>query len=176
MKKEKLQQIEETYLKIFKVVLIILLTVALLASIGLVGKGVVDMMETPKAAEPEKMPPKTEINVEKFLEQVEPKENAPSPKPDTHPVKSSEKTSALDEMLNSYFSKLWIHFDAYQKACQSPIQVDKEAFEKSFPKHIMRGWFSVFGNDFAESQDTSFVIPSLPQLSKCSVTLPLFSI
>jgi hypothetical protein len=150
MEKTKLQKIEESYLGIFKFVLLLALSVSLLATVTLLAIGGSRFLDKPEKPVPEKEPPKVEINLDKFIQQLTPNEKTQI---EESPPKRNEAEIALDKMVNLYVGKLWIHFDSYQKQCEAPVMVDRETFEKSFPKIIMRSWFKSYGQEFAESQD-----------------------
>lgn len=154
MEKTKLQRIEESYLGIFKFVLIAVLSLALLASIALLVMGGSKFFDKPMEPSPVKEPPKVEMNLDKFIQQLTPKESSDDKsKDDESAPKRDESEIALDKMVGLYVDRLWGHFDSYQKQCESPVIVDKETFEKAFPKNVIRGWFKSYGQDFAESQD-----------------------
>ncbi len=153
MEKNKLVKIEETYLQIFKIGVIVLLTIALIASIFLVLKGLSEMMASPSKADPEKSASKPSVSIDKFLNEFDPKEKPAAPKPVERETQPAPKDTSLDDMTDAYLAKLWNYYDGYQKSCQVPVQVDKDTFLRTFPRHVIRGWFSYFGKDFAESQD-----------------------
>jgi hypothetical protein len=156
MKKNKLIQIEETYLQIFKIVIIVLLTITLLASVIFVLKGLSEMMATPDKAEAAKDPGKPNVSIEKFLNQYDdldkPKPPEPS-EPKEEAPKTVPKDISLDDMTDAYLAKLWTYYDGYQKKCNAPVQVDKETFLRTFPRQVLRSWIAAYGKEFAESQD-----------------------
>lgn len=161
MNQNKIQRVEETFLNIFKIALIVILSVALIITVGYALKGVSEFMATPKQAEKAKEPEKLKIDLEDFLNYINPKEpekkqELPAPTENDQPNSEKpkiESKSELDVLVDTYVLKLFTYLDPYQKACKVPIQVDQDSFMKSFPKNIIKGWFNAWGKDFADSQD-----------------------
>jgi len=155
MEDSKINKVEEIYLKVFRVVIIAVMTLTLILSVVMVLKGTSEYFATPSAPEPAKKAPPPNISVDKFLNEIDKKEQPPTPQPQPKPEenKPEVKDTSLDDMVEKYLANLWIYFDQYQKKCSPPNQLEKDAFFKGFPKQIMKGWFQSFGKEFAESQD-----------------------
>jgi len=152
MEKTKMQKLEESYLAIFKFLVIVLLSLAILGSLVLIGKGVVDLMEKPSPVEPERAPPTIKLDVEQFLNQL-PKAEAPDEKVKEPSPKTEDTDSKKESLVDEYIQKLWGYFNGYQQQCQAAIQVDKDTFIKAFPKRFITNWFDAYGIAFLDSQD-----------------------
>lgn len=159
MSQGMLDKIEVAYLKIFKIIVIIILTVALFISLYTLIKGTGEMFATPKDPSPPKTAPAPSISIDKFIEQIEPKKEAPQTPLEQNqeqPIKKEVKTNPdkqLDDMTTAYVNKLFTYLEGFQKSCGVKDPVDKTSFDKNFPKHIVKQWFKDFGVTFADSQD-----------------------
>lgn len=167
MKSNLLAKIEEIYLQLFKIVLLIVLTVALMVSGFLLVKGLAEMAATPNPPSPAKENPaparkaeKPTVDVDGFLKELERQETPPpekaAPAPQTSPPKAEkieQKEDPLDAMTDSYIAKLWTYFAGYQSSCGVPNPTDKQTFFQAFPRTNLKQWFQKFGPEFAESQD-----------------------
>jgi len=142
-----LQKIEELSLSIFKIVVIALLSLTLIVVLGLLLKGVIDYTEkpdTPKPIQqpsPKKDPPQIGVESNQFLDQFLPKQPVP------------EQTDPLEKIVSEYIDKLWEHFNAYQKQCESPVLVDKKTFESTLPKQAFKQLAKQYGEAFLNSQN-----------------------
>ena len=158
-----LQKIEEISLSIFKIVVIALLSVTLVAILGLILKGVIDYTQKPdtttprQEASPPKDPPPIGVDPNNFLEKFLPKPAVPP------------QVDNSDKILSGYMDKLWGHFDNYQKQCESPLPVDKNTFDAAFPKQIVKEWLKRFGEPFLASQDqfAKIVLSNLKLIEFC---------
>ena len=156
MSNDGLKKIEEAYLQIFKVVIIIVLSIALLVSGVMLISGVSDYFATPSNPEPAKTAPKPSVSVDEFLKSFDKKEEQPTPaaiEPQEKPAPVEKKDISLDAMTDLYLGKLWVYLDKYQAACNPPVKVDKETFFRTFDKQFMKNLFRSYGKDYAESQD-----------------------
>jgi hypothetical protein len=157
MENSKINKIEELYLKIFKIVILAVLSLTLFVSVVMILKSASEYFATPVVPEPAKVAPQPSVGIDQFLKELDKKEvpvpNEPKAEP-TETVKPEvKKDTSLDDMVEKYVGNIWLYTDSYQKACQSPIQSTKDEFMKGFPKRIIREWFNVYGKTFAESQD-----------------------
>lgn len=147
------EKIELLYLKIFKIVVLVVLTLALVISLVMAVKGAIDYSATPRTPPPAESAPKPNVNIDDFIKQLEPEKEEPPPATKPKAEEPPRKNSVLDDMVDNHVLKLWTYFDGYQQSCNAPTKVDKETFLNGFPKGIMRGWFQSLGQEFAESQD-----------------------
>jgi hypothetical protein len=148
-----LTKIEDTYLKIFKVVLLLILTLALVASAVILIKGLTDFSAKPLPVEPAKEAPAPKVDVELFIEELK-KRDAPAVTNPVNPPAEAPKPNPMDELAASHLAKAWSYYDAFQKACNVSNKIDQDAFMGAeFPRNNFRSWFHQFGPDFAASQD-----------------------
>lgn len=148
-----LVKIEETYLKLFKIVLLLILTLALLAAIVTVVKGVMDFMAKPEPVAPAEKAPEPKVDVEAFIKALEKREQPPAPTP-AAPPPEAPRAHPMDELAATHLAKAWSYYDAYQKACNVPTKIEQDGFMSSdFPRNSFRNWFRKYGPNFAESQD-----------------------
>ncbi|MGD0280617.1 MAG: hypothetical protein ABSC11_15120 [Smithella sp.] len=153
MKKSVLNKFEEVYLTIFKFVIIVVLTIALIVSGVMLIKGLSDMNVKPTIPSPARKAPKPNVNIDKFLNEFDPKEQtAPAP-----PIQENKtqipKDTSLDIMVDKYLANLWLYVNGYQKQCSLANPVNKDDFMNTFPKYVFKNMFSTYGEEFAESQD-----------------------
>lgn len=152
----KLKTLEETYLHIFKIVIIVLLSLALISSLVMAFKGLLQILASPNAAPPAKTAPKESVDIDKFLNQLDPKKEEIPTKTEEKPIlqeKKEKTTDPIDEMVEKYLEKIWLYYDAYQRSCSPPIMIEKDSFVKNFPKQIMKNLFTTHGQSYADSQD-----------------------
>ena len=157
MENNNLNKIEDLYLKIFKIVILVVLSITLVVSVVMVLKGTSEYFASPSAPDPAKSAPVPTVGVDTFIKELD-KKDAPPP-PEQAPAapvqeKPPVKDTRLDDMVDKYVLNLWTYLDTYQKACKVPNPPDKETFLKSFRKDIMKSWFEEYGEDFAKSQDS----------------------
>ena len=153
MKKSVLSKFEEIYLTIFKIVIIVILSIALIASGVMLVKGLSDMNAKPGIPSPARKAPKPNVNIDKFLNEFDHKEQT-APAPPIQENKTQIPTDAsLDMMVDKYVANLWLYVDDYQKQCSLADSVNKDVFINTFPKDIFKNLFSTYGEEFAESQD-----------------------
>jgi hypothetical protein len=169
MEANNIEKIETTYLSIFKICIIVLLTLALIVSAGFLIKGVFDSTASERATEPAKLVDRSKIENKKpvvvidgFLEFLNPKDvaveksegaNDDGGKPNEQ-KKSIPVRDPVDVMVDKALDNLWIYVEGYQKACAASVQIDKETFFNSFPKQVIRNWFKTYGESFMASQDS----------------------
>lgn len=148
-----LVKIEETYLKLFKIVLLLILTLALLAAIVTVVKGIMDFTAKPEPIAPAQTAPAPKVDVEAFIKALEKRDQPPAaPTPAAPP--EAPRANPMDELAASHLAKAWSYYDAYQKACNVPTKIEQDGFMSSdFPRNSFRNWFRKYGPNFAESQD-----------------------
>lgn len=155
MDHNKIDKFEELYLKIFKVVILVVLTITLVVSVIMLLKGTSEYFATPSSAPAAKTAPPPNVNIDNFINSLDPKK--PEEPPQQQPVQQEEKPpvkdTRLDDMVDKYVGNLWTYFDGYQKSCAVPKPVSQEEFTKGFPKHVIKGWFQTWGENFAQSQD-----------------------
>ena len=153
MKKSVLSKFEEVYLTIFKVVIIVVLSIALIVSGVMLVKGLSDMNVKPRIPSPARKASKPNVNIDKFLNEFDPKEQtAPAPPIQENKTQAPKDTS-LDVMVDKYLANLWLYVDDYQKQCSLENPVNKDDFMNTFPKYVFKNLFSAYGEEFAESQD-----------------------
>jgi hypothetical protein len=155
MENGTLNKVEDLYLKIFKIVILVVLSITLVVSVVMVLKGTSEYFATPSAADPAKSAPTPSVSVDAFIKELD-KKDAPPEKEPTAPVeqKPPVQDTRLDDMVDKYVLNLWTYLDAYQKACKVANPPEKETFLKNFRKDIMKSWFEEYGENFAKSQDT----------------------
>lgn len=147
MSKNKLQKIEEVSLSLFKVIVIALMSITLIAILGLLLKGAFDYTEKPKEpparekATEKRDPPPISVDPERFLNEFLPKQ------------KPAETVDPLDKLVEKYLELLWVHFEKYQQQCDLKTKTTKETFVSTFPKQYLKNWFRQWGEPFAISQD-----------------------
>lgn len=149
-----LKQIEETYLKIFRIVLLLVLTIILIATLYIAGQGALQFMESPKPVDPAKTAPPPDISVEKFLDQFDEKPVDKAP-PRTVSQPAQKKDTTLDDKVNAQIARLWVHFDKFQVACRIDLnaRADKKIFEDGFNLRGMRNLLERLGDEYFISQD-----------------------
>lgn len=154
MSQNVLDKIEGVYLKIFRILLLVILTIALLTSVVLLLKGTTEMFAKPKEPAAPQAASAPSVSVDAFLKVVDPaKTEAPAAAPAEPKPAEPRGDKQLDEMTNSYVAKLFGYLEGYQKACGVADPVDKATFDRSFPKEVLKHWFRSYGQPFAESQD-----------------------
>ena len=154
MKSDNINKFEELYLKIFKVVILVVLTLTLIISVVMLIKGASEYFASPSAAPPAKTAPPPNVNIENFINSLDPKKpDEPQQQPAQQEAKPPVKDTRLDDMVDKYVGNLWIYFDGYQKSCVVPKSLTEEEFLKGFPKNVLKEWFSIWGENFAQSQD-----------------------
>jgi hypothetical protein len=162
----KIARLEEMYLSFFKIVLLAILTVALLASVVLVLKGSLEFLTTEKAPLPAKKADrvttpeqKPKVAIDDFLNSLTPKD---APKQDLRVDEIKKKSdddskikidAQLDKMVEDALVGLWVYLSAFQEDCQLKDKIDKTTLFKEFPRQVMLGWFKRYGQDFMNSQD-----------------------
>ena len=153
MKKSVLSKFEEIYLTIFKIVIVVVLSIALIVCGVMLVKGLSDMNAKPGIPNPARKAPKPNVNIDKFLNEFDHKEQT-APAPPIQENKTQIPTDAsLDIMVDKYVANLWLYVDDYQKQCSLADSVTKDVFINTFPKYIFKNLFSTYGEEFAESQD-----------------------
>lgn len=154
---DNLKKIELLYLKIFKIIIIGVLSIALLTSLILLLIGANKLFTTARSPEPAQVAPKPKVDINEFLNSLT-VETTPTPvKKTSRRMKKQTATiseQSLNDMVDNSIDKLWTYVDAYQKACNIPKQIDKPTFLKKFPRKMIKDWFRDFGPDFADSQDS----------------------
>jgi hypothetical protein len=148
-----LVKIEETYLKLFKIVLLLILTLALLAAIVTVIKGIMDFTAEPEPVAPAQTAPAPKVDVDAFIRALEKREQPPAATTPAAPPEAP-RANPMDELAASHLAKAWSYYDAYQNACNVPTKIEQDGFMSAdFPRNSFRKWFRQYGPDFAESQD-----------------------
>ncbi|QWD09579.1 hypothetical protein G6713_02190 [Polynucleobacter paneuropaeus] len=153
MENNKINKFEELYLKIFKVVILVVLTLTLVVSVIMLLKGTGEYFATPSSAPAAKSAPPPNVNIDNFINSLDPKKPEEPQQPVQQEEKPPVKDTRLDDMVDKYVGNLWTYFDGYQKSCSVPKQVTQDEFIKGFPKNIIKGWFQTWGENFAQSQD-----------------------
>lgn len=153
MKQNQINKFEELYLKIFKVVILVVLTLTLIISVVMLLKGASEYFASPSTPPAAKTAAPPNVNIENFINSLDPKKpeepQQPIQKEATPPVKDTR----LDDMVDKYVGNLWIYFDGYQKSCIVPKPLTQDEFMNGFPKNVLKEWFSIWGENFAKSQD-----------------------
>jgi hypothetical protein len=151
-----LTKIEETYLKLFKVVLLLILSIALLAAIGLGIKGAVDSMAEPQVVAPPSKAPAPSVNFEEFIKSIEkPDEPAAVPVPPKEPqAPRTPQVDPLDKMVNMYIENAAVVYEGFEKNCLIEKPMSRDDFLSWEGLRIFfRKNFEDFGEPFAQSQD-----------------------
>jgi hypothetical protein len=159
MKNSTLIKIEETYLLIFKVVLLVVLTLALIGCFGLIVKGVLGFTEVERIPEPIKTPPSFNVKFDDFLNKIE-KENKEKKEQesikalDTSLYNRSEPVvDPADNVTDNYTNKLWELFEIYQNSCKISSKIEKEDFLKNFPKSSLKDSYNQYGQGYLSSME-----------------------
>ena len=156
MSRSLLTRIEEGYLKLFRIAIIIILTLVLLATIALAVDGVRKMTAKPVEIAPAQPAPEPSVSVEEFLKefdkQPEAEASAPATPADAPPAKPD---TSLDDKVSAQIARLFGYFDGYQRACRiaPDARVDQRTFEASFNRRVMRDLFEELGDPYIRSQD-----------------------
>jgi len=159
MKNSKLVKIEETYLLIFKVVLLFILTLALVGSLGLIVKGGLGFTEVERIPKPAKAPPSFNVKFDDFLNKVEAenkekKDRESSKTFDTSLYNKSEQVvDSADQVAEYYTNKLWDLLDSYQNSCKIFSKVEKDDFLKNFPKASLKDSYKQYGYEYLTSME-----------------------
>lgn len=150
-----LDKIEELYLKIFKVVIIVVLSLALLVSLIMAVKGLTQMSATPNDPAPAQPAPAPSVNVQDFINQLESDKTNTAPKPSQEPPKPipTPKDTSADDMVEKYLTNLWNYYNKYQQECNPPTKVQEDIFKNNFPKQVMKTRLERYGVPFLDSQD-----------------------
>lgn len=159
MKNIKLIKIEETYLLIFKVVLLLILTLALVGSFGLIVKGGLGFTEVERIPEPAKASPSFNVKYEDFLNKIEAENKEKKDRESSKTFdaslynKSELVVDPADQLTDDYTNKLWNLFDIYQNSCKISSKIDKDDFLKSFPKSSLKNSYKQYGYGYLTSMD-----------------------
>jgi Ca2+/Na+ antiporter len=153
MKKSVLNKFEEVYLTIFKFVIIVVLSIALIVSGVMFVKGLSDMNVKPGISSFARKAPKPDVNIDKFLNEVDPKEQTAPAVPIQENKTQIPRDTSSDVMADKYLANLWLYVNSYQKQCSVANPVNKDDFMNAFPKYDFKNLFSAYGEEFAESQD-----------------------
>lgn len=170
-----IKKIEETYLNLFKIVLLLILTVALFAAIGLAIKGWLDSRAEPAAVAPAEVAPPPKVDFEDFIKSLEQSEEpAPEPAPATPNEPSTSPAQPpvdpLEQMVDKYINSAWEAYNTYQTGCMVENPQDRASFVGWEPlRNFFRGNFEDFGEAFARSQDEFFkaVLPDPRVIEAC---------
>jgi len=150
-----IKKIEETYLNLFKIVLLLILTVALFAAIGLALKGWIDSRAQPERVAPAETAPPPKVDFEDFLKSLQQTdEPAQTPEPVAPTAPAPVQVDPLDEMVKKYIDSTWPIYNTFQTACLIEQPDTKEDFLAwDGLRNFYRGNFKRFGEPFAMSQD-----------------------
>lgn len=152
MSRPLLTRIEDAYLKLFRIALLVLLTLVLVAAVALAVDGAKKAMTKPDAVAPARDAPPPAVGIDAFIEEFdkEPMREVVPPKDAT----PSAPDTTLDDKVTAQIRKLYGYYDGYQKACRIPAdaQVDQRTFESSFDRRTMRNLFKELGDPYIESQ------------------------
>jgi hypothetical protein len=156
MNRPLLTRIEEGYLKLFRIAILVVLTLVLVATVAIGVQGALKTMAQPKAIEPAKTAPAPAVSVEEFLKefdkQPEAEAEAPAGPADAAPA---QPDTTLDDKVSAQIARLYGYFDGYQRACRiaDDARVDQRTFEASFNRRVMRGLLEELGDPYFQSQD-----------------------
>jgi hypothetical protein len=152
MTRPLLARIEDAYLKLFRIALLVILTLVLVATLAMAVQGAMKATTKPQAIEPAREAPAPAVGIDAFIEEFDkqPMPDAPPPA-DATPARPD---TALDDKVTAQIRKLYGYFDGYQRACRIPseAQVDQRTFESSFNRRVMRELFKELGDPYVESQ------------------------
>ena len=152
MSRPLLTRIEEAYLKLFRIALLVILTLVLVATLAMAVQGGLKAMTKPQAIAPAREAPAPAVGVDEFIKEFDKQPMPEAPPPvDAAPA---EPDTALDDKVTAQIRKLYGYFDGYQRACRIPAdaQVDQRTFESSFNRRVMRGLFAELGDPYIASQ------------------------
>lgn len=149
-----LTRIEDAYLKIFRIALLVLLTLVLVASLAMAVQGARKAMSKPEAIQPAREAPAPAVGIEAFIEEFDKQPMPDTPPPSDAGGSPAKPDTALDDKVTAQIRKLYGYFDGYQQACRIPLeaQVDQRTFENSFDRRVMRNLFKELGDPYIESQ------------------------
>ena len=156
MTRPLLTRIEEGYLKLFRIAILVVLTLVLVATVAIGVQGALKTTARPKAIEPAKTAPAPAVSVEEFLKefdkQPEAEAEAPAGPADAAPA---QPDTTLDDKVSAQIARLYGYFDGYQRACRiaDDARVDQRTFEASFNRRVMRGLLEELGDPYFQSQD-----------------------
>lgn len=150
-----IKKIEETYLNLFKIVLLLILTVALFAAIGLAIKGWIDSTAEPVRVAPAETAPNPSVDFESFIKSLEqPTEPARAPTPAAPRAPAVPQANPLDQMVDKYVEGTWLIYDSFQNDCHIEKLWTKQFFlDWVGLRNFYRSNFDRFGEPFASSQN-----------------------
>ena len=156
MTRPLLTRIEEGYLKLFRIAILVVLTLVLVATVAMGVQGALKTMARPKAIEPAKTAPAPAVSVEEFLKEFDKQPEAEA-KPQDAPADAvpAKPDTTLDDKVSAQIARLFGYFDGYQRACRidGEARVDQRTFEASFNRRVMRGLLEELGDPYFASQD-----------------------
>lgn len=159
MKNNILEKFEGVYLTIFKIGLIFALSGALISSVGFLIVGLEKSTATVKQPDPAKKSENPKINATSFVEEVKPAPQQKTAEGNTsNNLRSKSKPNSpsadpFDEITRNHILALWPHVENYQKLCAINPPIDRQTFVNAIPKEILKEWYRVYGEDFAQSQN-----------------------
>ena len=156
MSRSLLTRIEEGYLKLFRITIIVVLTLVLLATLAIGIQGAFKLMAKPKEVAPAQPAPAPSVSVEEFLKefdkQPEAEATAPAAPADAAPAPPD---TTLDDKVTAQIARLFGYFDGYQRACRiaPDARVDQRTFAASLNRRVLRELFEELGDPYIQSQD-----------------------
>ena len=154
MTRSLMTRVEEAYLRLFRIALLVLLTLVLVATVAMAVQGAMNAMTKPKAIQPAREAPAPAVGIEAFIEEFDKEPMRDTPPPTDAGGARAKPDTTLDDKVTAQIRKLYGYFDGYQQVCRIPLdaQVDQRTFESSFDRRMMRNLFKELGDPYIESQ------------------------
>ena len=156
MSRPLLTRIEEGYLKLFRIAIIVVLTFVLIAALVVGLRGVAGVLASPKAVAPAQSAPAPEVPVDAFLKELEEASGSEAAAP-AAPAEAAPAApdTRIDDQVSAQIAKLFGYYDGYQRACRiaPEAHVDQRTFEAGFDRRVLRGLFEELGDPYIASQD-----------------------
>lgn len=110
--------------------MLLILSIALLAAIGLGIKGAVDSMAEPQTVAPPGKAPAPSVNFEEFIKSIEkPDEPAAVPVPPKEPqAPRAPQVDPLDKMVKKYIENAAVVYEGFQKNCLIDKPMSRDEF------------------------------------------------
>ncbi len=149
-----LKKTEELYLQIFKVTIIVALSISLVASVIMLIIGANGyLFSAPTKPMPAQVAPPPKIEVQGFVQSFVASEK-PSPVPTAAPALVKPKGITPNHALtpsSDSLEKIWGYADQYQRKCNLPVQMSKDQFLKKIKE--LTGSPRALNLEFINSQD-----------------------
>lgn len=155
--KSALEGVQQIYIKVLTVVLVVLATIALISSIALLLWAGIKFLDTPKPVEPTRTVPAVSVSLENFVALAKRGDKASATKTEIGPgVKSSSsplQRDPVEVLLENQIQKLWSYYYRYQLTCKVQNATTEKMFDEAFPRVLVKDWLRSGGPTFASAQD-----------------------